>query len=170
MTVGDLKQHLADLAKLLDASGGKQVAKDFAIMADGLAPFAAQSPAEFARFLAVAHEYHTTGKLTAPEKAPRAAKPRQPKADAGELATAIRQLYDQASDLSLPMERVDSELAKLAPLTKDGLLTVCEAMELFGMKSKKKDEIAAAIRQKVLDRRSAAQRAAMIQNPPGAQG
>jgi hypothetical protein len=166
MTIADLKQHLSDLAKLLESSGGKQVAKDIALMAEGLAPFAGQSPAEFAQFLARAHEYHTTGQLTAPAKAPRAAKPRQPKADQNEVATAVRQVYEQASDLSLPMERIESELARLSGLTKDGLLTVCERMELFGLKSKKKEEIAGAIRQKILDRRSAAQRAAMIQNPP----
>jgi hypothetical protein len=75
-------------------------------------------------------------------------------------------VYEQASDLSLPLERIEAELAHLDVLAKDGLLTVCARMELFGMKNKKKDDIIAAIRQKILDRRSAAQRAAMIQNPP----
>src|SRR5262249_40909748 len=149
MNVANLQQHLANLAKLFDASGGKSVAKDLDALATALTPFAAQSPAEFTRFLALAHEYHTTGKLSPPPKAPRKAAANPARAAPGEVAATIRSLYDRAGDLSLTMEQIDTELAKMNGLTKDGLLKVCEAMELAGMKSKKVPDIRAAIGQKI---------------------
>jgi len=167
VNVADLRQHLDDLAKLLDASGGKSVAKDFAAIAEGLAPFSTQPLAEFSRFLVQAHEYHTTGTLAAAGKPARKAAPRaaKVKVDPAEIAAAVRALYDRANDLSLTMEHIDAELAKMSGLSKDGLLEVCGAMELVGLKSKKVDEIRASIRQKVLDRRGAAQRVGMIEEP-----
>jgi hypothetical protein len=170
MTVADLKQHFADLAKLLDASGSKQVAKDFGVIAEGLTPFAGQSLPEFTRFLAQAHEYHTTGKLSAPPKAPRTKAPKtaKTKPNPEEVAVTVRQLYDHSGDLSLTMEQIESGLAPLADLSKEGLLKVAEVMEIFGVKSKRMDVIQSAIRQKILDRRSSAQREEMIRNPPPA--
>jgi len=165
VTVADLKQHLADLARFLEASGGAKVAKDLATAADGLTPFAGQSLAEFARLLALAHEYHTTGKLTPPPKPPRAAKPTKAKVDPAEAAAAVRQLYDRAGDLALTMEQIDADLGRLSGLNKNGLLAVCERMGLAGMKAKEVDAIRAAVRQKILDRRSAAQREQMIHSP-----
>jgi hypothetical protein len=164
MIVHDLRQHLADLSKLVDSAGGKAAAKDLASAADALAPFGAQSIAEFGRFLGMAHEYHTTGKLTAPAKPARASRAKA-KADPAEVATTIRGLYDRSGDLSLAMEQIDAELAPLAGLTKPGLLVVAERMELAGMKAKKVNEIRAAIRQKILDRRSSAQREQMTAQP-----
>jgi hypothetical protein len=168
MTVADLKQHLTDLAKLLDAAGGRQVAKDFALMAEGLTPFAGQSLAEFTRLLALAHEYRTTGKLTPPPKAARAAKLAKAKTDPAAVAAALRALYDRAGDPALPLEQINAELGQLAGLTKPGLLIVAERMELAGLKAKKVDDIKAAIRQKVLDRRSSAQRGQLMEAPPAA--
>src|SRR5258708_1289776 len=110
MTVADLKQHLADLSRLLDSSGAKSVAKDLAAAADGLRPFAGQSIGEFVRFLAAAHEYHTTGKLTAPAKPTRAPRTAKAKADPTEIAANIRVLYDRSGDLSLTMQQIESEL------------------------------------------------------------
>lgn len=170
MTVADLKQHLSDLAKFLDATGGTRVAKDLAAAADGLAPFADRTIADFAKLLALAHEYHTTGKLTPPPKAPRAAKAPKVKADPAEVAAAVRGIYDRAGDLSLTMDEIDASLAPLAGLTKPGLLVVCDRMELAGMKAKKVDDIRAAMRQKILDRRSSAQREQMIHGPPVSDG
>ena len=164
MTIADLKQHLVDLAKLLDSSGGKQVAKDVSAMAEALSPFGAQSPADFARYLALANEYHTTGKLSAPPKAPRKAS--KPKADPAEVAAAVRNLYDRSGDLAVTMEQIETELARLGELKKDGLLEVCDAMELAGMRAKTVGVIRDAIRQKILDRRSSSQRDQMIQTPP----
>ena len=71
MIVADLQQHLTDLAKLLEANKAASAAKDLQTLGAALAPFKDQSPTDFTRFLALAHEYHTTGKLTAPTKAAR---------------------------------------------------------------------------------------------------
>jgi hypothetical protein len=166
MNVGDLRQHLADLAQLLESAGGKSAAKDLAALSEALAPFAGQSPTEFTRFLALAHEYHSTGKLSAPPKPPRAPRATNAKGDPSAVAVAVRALYDRAGDASLPMDQIESGLAGVSGLSKDGLLNVCQAMELAGMKSRKVDEIRGAIRQKVLDRRAAAQRATMIEGGP----
>jgi len=170
MNVGDLKQHLSDLAKLLDAAQGKQVAKELNLIAGGLTPFASKSLADFVQFLALAHEYHTTGKLSAPAKQAKTKAPKvaKTKPNPDEVAIAIRQLYDRSGDLSLSKEQIESGLAPLAELNGKGLLKVADVMEIFGMKSKKVGEVQAAIRQKVLDRRTAAQREDMIRNPPSA--
>lgn len=168
MNVADISQHLADLARVIDKSGGKTVARDLHAIAEGLTPFAEQTLTAFSLFLAKAHEYHTTGTLTAASKPARKTSPRAPrvKADPMEIAAAVRTLYDRANDLSLTTEFIDSELNRMNGLTKDGLLKVCDAMELVGMKSKKVPDIQAAIRQKVIDRRGTAQRAAMLDEPP----
>lgn len=162
MIVHDLKQHLHDLSKLLESSGAKSAAKDLGVAAEALAPFGAQSITEFGRFLAKAHEYHTTGTLSAPARRPRTSKA---KADPNEVAASIRNLYDRSGDLSLTKEQIDADLAPLTGLTKPGLLVVAERMELAGLKAKKVDEIRGAIRQKILDRRSSAQREQMTAQP-----
>ena len=166
MIVADLKQHLADLAKLLDATGGKTVAKDLASIADGLTPFASQSLPEFSKFLALAHEYQTTGKLSAPATAPRAASKSAANApNVEEIAQRLRSLYDRAGNLSITMLQIETDLGQLKGLKKDGLVRICDVLELMGMAKKTIPIITGAIRQKILDRRSAAQRAEMIQNP-----
>lgn len=167
MNVADLRQHLLDLSKLLDVSGGKTAAKDLTGLAEALAPFTTQTPAEFTQFLARAHEYHTTGKLEAPVRASRASKAAASKADPGEVVTLIRSLYDRAGDLTLTISQIETDLAHLKKLKKEGLLQVCSALELEGMAKKTVAVIIGAIRQKILDRRSAAQRAQMILNPTG---
>ncbi len=129
-------------------------------------PHSAQSIAEFGRFLAKAHEYHTTGTLAGPAKRTRASTAKA-KADPSEVAANVRNLYDRSGDLSLSMEQIEVDLAPLAGLTKPGLLVVAERMELAGLKPKKVDEIRGAIRQKILDRRSSAQREQMTAGTPG---
>jgi hypothetical protein len=170
VTVANLKQHLNDLARFLEATGGNKVAKDLAAAADGLAPFADKSVADFSKLLALAHEYHTTGKLSPPPKATRAPRATKVKLDAAEVAADIRSLYDRAGNLSDTMEQIDAEVARLTGLQKAGLLVVCERMEMAGMKNKKLDDVRAAIRQKILDRRSSAQREQMIDGPPPGPG
>jgi hypothetical protein len=59
------------------------------------------------------------------------------------------------------MQQIETELQTLAGLTKEGLLHVAERMELAGMKARKVTDIRAAIRQKIYDRRSSAQRERM---------
>lgn len=164
MNVADVQQHFVSLARLIESSGGK-AAKELVQVADCLAPFGSQSLPDFTRFLALAHEYHTTGTLAAAAKPARQPRATKTKADPAEVAAAVRAIYDRAADLSLSMDQIETELAKMNGLQKAGLLVVCEAMELGGLKNKKVDEIRAAIGQKIKDRRGAAQRADMIQNP-----
>jgi hypothetical protein len=164
MNVAHLRQHLDELARLLDlADGGKKVVGDLRAITEGLAPFDGQTLPQFAGFLARAHGYDTTGKLTAPAKPARAPRAAKPKADPAELARLIRELYDRSGDRSLPMEEIEAGLQPLAGLPKAGLTTVCQALEIRPVSKWKLDDYRAAIRQRVLDRRSAAQRAAMIE-------
>lgn len=165
MTVADLKQHLADLARLLESTGGKTVARDLVAIAEGLTPFAAQALPEFSKFLALAHEYHTTGKLSAPPKAARAGKSAAPNVE--ETVQRVRRLYERAGDLTMTMLEIETQLGSLKGLKKDALVRVAEALDLVGTGKKTIPLITAAIRQRILDRRSAAQRATLIDNPTG---
>lgn len=77
-------------------------------------------------------------------------------------ADTIRSLYDRSGDTSVPMAEIEQTLKPLDGMDKPGLLRVAQAMELAGMKAKSREAIAQAIKQKVLDRRSSAQRERMI--------
>src|SRR5262249_53211581 len=77
----------------------------------------------------------------------------------------IRQLYDRAgTDLSIPYAQVEKTLAERDDRGKAELVPLAEEMELKGMKNKPSAHIRQAIKQKVLDRRSAAQRDQMIED------
>jgi SPP1 gp7 family putative phage head morphogenesis protein len=81
-------------------------------------------------------------------------------------ADSTRALYDRSSDTSIPYAEITGHIEELGKLKKAALLLIAERMELYGMKQKTGPEIARAVGQKILDRRNAAQRAAMIRNPP----
>lgn len=168
MNVADLQQHLRDLSRLLEASKAKEVGKDLATIADGLTPFQAMKLADFAAFLRQAQEYAATGIVPATHtRANRGGGGRKAavKPDAAEVAQRIRQLYDSASNLSVPMENIEGELRPLTALTKPGLLQVAQALELRVPGKMKVDQLRQLIRQQVLDRRGASQRAGMTSLP-----
>jgi hypothetical protein len=81
--------------------------------------------------------------------------------------TPIHALYERAGDTRIPFAEVERTLAPLASASKAELVKVAEGMELKGMAVKTKGRIEEQIRQRVLDRRSAAQRSAMIQREAG---
>lgn len=112
-------------------------------------------------------EARTTPPVASEPVAPRAApEAAAPAAAEPTVADRIRGLYDRVgTDLSIPAEEVVSTLAPLDGMKKKELLQVAEQMEIAGAKAKRKEQIVASIRQKVLDRHSAAQRGRMIQEP-----
>lgn len=81
-----------------------------------------------------------------------------------DLGKRIRALYDRSGDVSIPMSEIESTMAPLRQIGKSQLLLVARDMELVGMERKSATQISQAIKQKVLDRRSGAQRSKMIQD------
>jgi hypothetical protein len=170
MKVADLQQHLADLGRMLEAAGAKSVATDLAAIQKGLSPFRELPLKGFADFLVRAEAYRAGGEV--PPVAPKsggkgkgaaakaAAKPALP--DAAALAQEVRSLYDRAADPAVTAEQIDALGGRLAGLTKDGLVAVAEAIDMRGMKSKKKDEILAAIQNRIRTRKGATQKVGMI--------
>src|SRR5262245_38892586 len=110
MNVANLRQHLADLGNLLEASGAKAVSKDLAALAEALKPFQERTLQDFARFLGKAREQEAGGGR-APEKTkegkPGRTSPAKPKPDPEEVARRVRQVYDRAGDLSMKPEEID---------------------------------------------------------------
>jgi hypothetical protein len=179
MKVADLQQHLADLGRLLEASGARTVAADLAAIHDGLAPFRELPLKGFAEFLTRAEAYRRGGEV--PIRPPKggsgrrgpetgARKPGPPDVEA--LAREARDLYERAADPSVTEGKVEDLARRLGGLAKDGLVTVAEATGLKGMKSKKKDDILGVIRQRILSRKGSSQRVGLIDRPaptsPGA--
>ncbi len=172
MNVSDLQQILAALGPLLEPFGVKGTSlADLKTIRDGLAPFSQLSLKDFASFLGRAHAY-SRGEV--PIKPPRGggsgAKPTARTAvDVSAIAMEVRGLYDRASDPATTVEMIEEKTAQLNQLNKESLVIVADAIELRGMKAKKKDDIAAAIRQRIRERKGATQRAGLIDrpSPPG---
>jgi hypothetical protein len=174
MKVADLHQHFTDLGRLLSASGAKGVAADLAAVCQGLEPFRDFPLKNFAEFLVKAEGYYSRGEVPAtPTKGGRGGKQRTTgggakvaKPDVATLTREVRELYDRAGDPSVTPEQIDEATRRLGGLTKDELAKVAEALEMKGMKSKKKDVIQEAIRQRILARKGTSQRVGMIDRSP----
>ena len=170
MKVADLQQHLADLARLLDSAGvKKEVVGDLNAIRDGLSPFRDLPLKGFADFLTRAEAYRSGGEVpVTPPKAKAARTSAKTAAtaavDVQAVARQVRQLYDQAADLSATEESMEAALSRLEPLDKKGLVAVAEAIELKGVGSKSKPQIAAAIRQRIVARGSS-QRVGLLDRP-----
>jgi hypothetical protein len=169
MKVSVLQQHLADLARFLEASGAKTVAAELGAIRDGLTPFRELPLKGFAEFLGRAEAYSRGEVPVTPPKGGRkapspAGKPpgKAPALDADGLTREARELYDRVSDPSITGEQIDALTGRLGGLTKGGLVAVAEAIDLVGMGTKKKDDIVAAIRQRFHARKGATQRAGLI--------
>ena len=77
-------------------------------------------------------------------------------------AKKIRQLYDVAGkNLDITPEQIEQTLAPLAQMSAKQLAATAEAMQILRT-GKNKAQVIAAIKQKILDRRSGAQKARMI--------
>jgi hypothetical protein len=142
MKVSDLQAYLENLGHCLSASGAKQVAIDLAAVSVGLKPFRDLPLKGFADFLVRAEAY-SRGEVPLAGKPARSAGTRAGRGkvavDVDELARSIRDLWDRVADPAVRAEQIEGALRPLPGLNKNALLEVAEAIELLGMKSKKKD-------------------------------
>jgi hypothetical protein len=179
MKVADLQQILANLGPLLETCGTKAASvAELRMVRDGLAPFSQLSLKDFAGFLAKAEAF---SRGDVPVKPPRgggaggtggggggrAGAKAAVKVDVNAVVQQVRALYNQAAAQSTTEEVIATQTAPLDQLSKDGLVVVAEAIELMGMKAKKKEEIAAAIRQRIRARRGMSQRVELLDRPAG---
>lgn len=84
---------------------------------------------------------------------------------ASEHAAAISEIYKRSGDVSIPFETIEATLAPTQDMSKKELLDVVEGMGFARQPRKTRAELVQSIRQFMLDRRSAAQRAKMIMGP-----
>jgi hypothetical protein len=169
VTVADLQQHFTDLGRLLRAGGAKQVADELTEVAAHLAPFRDHRLADFGRFLVQAHQYAATGTLPVIPVKARGGTVKAgaaPKAEPAAVAEAVRRVYDRAGDLTVAEAEIEAALGPMAALPLAGLKVVAAALELKLPTRAKIDEARQQIRQKVYNRRGAAQRAEMTGLPP----
>lgn len=155
MIVANLQAFLRNLAGFLsDAGGGKQIVNEFEGLIEGLEPFQAMKLAEWCELLQQAQQYRQTGIL--PAKATRARKAARQTKSSEELvfeaSQLVNRLYEEALDPGFRYEMVDAELASIAKLKADELKSIAGA---FGISKlpRKKDDILAAIAQKIKGRR-----------------
>jgi hypothetical protein len=85
--------------------------------------------------------------------------------DPQDLARQAHDLYERAADPAVTTAQIDGLVGQLGGLKKAGLVTVAEAVGLKGMKAKTNEEIIQAIRQRIVSRKGAAQRAGLIDRP-----
>lgn len=90
-------------------------------------------------------------------------------AGSGGAGDRVRSIYDRSGveHKTMPVEDIETAVKEVAALPKAEIVKVLAKMELGGLDRVSKSDQVAAIRRKILDRRSAAQRAAMISDAPG---
>jgi hypothetical protein len=167
MTVAGLEKYLRGLADALGSARADAAAKDLLETADQLTPFGSLTVAEFARFLGLAWEYKTTGKVSLPEPvAPRRGgtrggggagkKPATP--DPATVTARVKDLHDRAIDPSVTRELVEQEIRSFGGLTKAQLDLVAAGCG-FTQKFKTKDDVLRALINHVMGRKGAYERA-----------
>lgn len=163
MNVAHLQQHLADLGKLLDASGaGKAVVADLEALSDRLTMFRDLSLRSFADFLAKAEEAVRKGEALAPPGRKAAApKAKPPAVEIDAVAREVASLYDRAASPDVSDEQVDRSLAALDGLKKPELVVVAERMRIPLKKSETAANIVKTIRFWITDRRGKSLRAVL---------
>lgn len=177
MNVADLRQHLSDLGRLLATSGAKPVAADLAAISDGLAPFDALPLKQFATFLEKANQFAINGQVpvspTKGKSTKAASGGTKPTPAASPDVDAIRRdvldIYNRAADPSVTEADIDAIVGRIGGLSKEILVSVADAIELRGMKSKSKPVIISTIRQRIIARKGATQRAGLLDRPAASQ-
>jgi hypothetical protein len=166
VNVAHLQQHLAGLAKLLEASGaGKTVVADLKALGDRLSAFREMPLRAFADFLVAAQEAVRKGEALQPPgrkpatRAPAAKKPT--KADAGVVAAEVKSLYERAASSEVTEERINEVLGKLDGLRKKELEIVAQGMQIPLKKSETIASLVKEIRFWITDRRGKALRAVL---------
>lgn len=159
MNVNQLRDTLSQLTTLLRAAGARQSTLDgLTEFVEATAPFGDLTVKAFVKLAEV-------GRSPPPPKSPPSAKAR---ADPTALAAEVKDLYERAADPAVTEQQVRAACARLSALAKDALVRLADGIELFGMKAKKKDDIVAAITNRLLDRKGAAIRRQLIDRPVGA--
>jgi hypothetical protein len=148
MNVADLQEYFHNLGLFVNKSGGAKLTADLDDLQRSLAPFAAMTVKEFADFL--------TGK----QPPVKAAKPAKVKPNAEDLANHVRRLYDTINEPTVNNESVETVLGQLDKLTVADLKVVAGKIE-YRVSKEKKPQIIEAIRNRILGRRGAHQRAGM---------
>lgn len=157
MTAGDLQEMLAELGRLMDAGRAERtVVNDLKSFAAGLRPYSKEPLAAFTRQLG---NLNRNGASAAPP----------PPAPVAALADEARDLYDRAHHPDVIVDQIQAWGGRLGGLSKDGLVTIAERLGMVGMKStkKKKDDIQAAIVDRILVLKRSAIRRDNIGHPPG---
>jgi hypothetical protein len=172
MNVADLRQHLADLSKLLASSAAKGVASDLTAISDGLAPFRELPLKEFAAFLVRAEAFSRGEVPITPVKKPRSgasgSSTKMQAADSPDVAALVLEvsdLYGRAADPSVTHDAIDSFVKRLSQLNKTGVQAVAQAIELKVPKSKSAKDIISAIHQRIVARKGSTQRAGLLDGP-----
>jgi hypothetical protein len=166
VNVAHLQQHLADLGKLLQASGaGKAVVADLKAIADRLTAFREMPLSAFADFLDKAQEAVRKGEaLQPPRKKATARIPaakKQPNVDPAVLGVEVKNLYERAASPDVTDERINEVLAKLDGLKKKELELVAQGMQIPLKKSETIRSLIKEIRFWITDRRGKALRAVL---------
>jgi hypothetical protein len=159
MTVQDLRETLTQLVALLQAADAK------AATTRGLTEFVAETASFGDLTLKAFVKLAEAGRSPA---APKAKSPTKAKADPAALTAEVTDLYARAADSAVTEDLIRAACGRLATLAKDALVRVADGIELSGMKAKKKDDIVAAITNRLLDRKGAAIRRGLIDRPADA--
>jgi hypothetical protein len=160
MKIQHIVKHLADLADFLAEAGGAGMARELRSLCEGLGPYGMMTTNEFLK----------TIQAKAAEAKPRptrsAARANSTSANASAIIDEIRQIYARAGDPSLSSEAIDNGIGRLAGLKKADIVAAAEAVGLAGMKSRTIAAIVQEIRQRILARRGAVQRAELADRGP----
>jgi hypothetical protein len=160
MKVADLQAFLTSLGGPLMAAGAKAVAADLDKVRTGLEPFKELAVADFADFLARAHQFSVDGIVPMKGgKAKKGAAVDQAKVDSA--FQTVQNLYQHALNPDFQYTALDEEIKKLEKaLSKDEAVAVAQLFALRkGMKSKK--EALTEIRRKIAERREILDRVEM---------
>lgn len=170
MKVSDLQRLLEQLGTLLETAGAKvATVSELKTVREAMTPLSQLSLKEFATFLVKAQAAPDGEAASRSPRSSRGGSATKPSGggaiDLNSTIQEVCRLYDRAADPATTEELIAEKTAPLKQLSKDNLVMVAEAIELMGMRAKKKDEIATAIRQRILARKGATQRAGLIDRP-----
>jgi hypothetical protein len=161
VNVADLQQLLAHVSKLLETAGAKAAPlSELAAFREGLAPFREHTLKKLNELLVQA-DAAARGEAP-PRRAGRRSSGGTGRPDAESLVREVKSLYERATDPTVSEADINALAARLAPLMKDDLLSVAASIELKVAKAKTKDHIIGEIRQRILARKSAHQRAHLL--------
>jgi hypothetical protein len=159
MTVNHLREALTLLVGLLRAGEAKPATtRELAEFIQATAPFGDLTLKAFVRLA-------EAGRTPLAEKAGTRTPGGKAKFDPAAVAAEVRDLYARAADPGVTEDHIRAACGRLAGLGKDPLVTVADGIDLSGMKSKKKDEIVAAITARLVERKGAAVRRQLADRP-----